>query len=91
MGFKKFFNILISLYLLFANSLTITHHHEDHRTHLDCQVCVLQLNQQSQDPDDLIFSFETQKFEEEYTPQIKIIYIKKYIPLNILPRSPPLL
>ncbi|WP_297886936.1 hypothetical protein [Sulfurihydrogenibium sp.] len=90
MKLKKFFSLLIGLYLLFANSLTLTHHHEDHKTHPDCQVCVLQLNQQSEDPNDLTFNFEIKNFEEKHISKPQTYYIKKEIPLSILPRSPPL-
>lgn len=91
MKLKKFFSILIGFYLLFANSLTITHHHEDHKSHPDCQICVLQINQQSEDPNDLTFNFEIEKFNESYTQEIALYFIQKEIPFNTLPRSPPLL
>ncbi|ACN99417.1 hypothetical protein SULAZ_0930 [Sulfurihydrogenibium azorense Az-Fu1] len=90
MNFKKLFNILLSFYLLFVNSLTLTHYHEDNHPHPDCQICVLQLNQQSQDPNDLGLDFEIVKYQESHKVLSTQVYISKIIPINTLPRSPPL-
>ncbi|MGC9006553.1 MAG: hypothetical protein ACP5F0_03550 [Sulfurihydrogenibium sp.] len=87
---NKIFNLLIGLYLLFANSITLVHHHEDNQPHPDCQVCVLQLNQQSEDPLDLTFVFELPEYKEDYQEIYTSFFFKKSIPFNLLPRSPPL-
>ncbi|WP_169733173.1 hypothetical protein [Sulfurihydrogenibium subterraneum] len=90
MRFKKLLSLFISFYLLFVNSITLTHHHEDNQPHPDCQICVLQINQQSQDPSSLGLNFEIVKYKESYKVLFYQIYIQKIIPINTLPRSPPL-
>lgn len=87
----KFFSFLISFYLLFVNTLSLTHHHSDGQHHPDCQVCVLQLNQQSDDPNELVSVFLIEKTISEYTETLQSTIIPKEISHNILPRSPPVL
>ena len=73
---SRFLSLLISITLLVANNLTLTHHHKDGEHHNDCQVCVLQLNQQSEDPNSLEFSCEIQTFNQDFTLIFKTSILK---------------
>jgi hypothetical protein len=88
---SKFLSLLISIILLVANSLTITHHHKDGEYHTDCQVCVLQLNQQSEDPNSLEFSYELQTFNQDFPVAFKTSILKSQKTSNKNPRAPPVL
>lgn len=86
--FKVFFNLIFGILLLGANTITISHHHKDGENHHDCQICILQLNQQTEDPSDLIFEInlpqEKNSYEEKLTQEnLKVIFYK------ILIRGPP--
>ncbi|MEZ0323967.1 MAG: hypothetical protein ABWJ98_06645 [Hydrogenothermaceae bacterium] len=88
---SKLFNLFISFYLLFTNFVATTHHHSDGDSHPDCQICVLQLNQQSEDPLDLGFNYEIKSEKFSYIPDLESKLISKDFPINTLPRSPPAL
>jgi hypothetical protein len=88
---SRFLNLLISIILLVANSLTITHHHKDGKHHTDCQVCVLQLNQQSEDPNSLEFSHEIQTFNQDFPIIFRTLILKSQKTSNKNPRAPPVL
>lgn len=86
---RKLFSFLIGLYLVFVNSLAVSHHHSDGQHHPDCQVCVLQLNQQSEDPSSLglSYSLEPQTCVKDHRLD-SFIYTTE-INHQTLPRSPP--
>jgi len=88
---SRFLSLLISIIILVANSLTIAHHHKDGEHHTDCQVCVLQLNQQSEDPNSLEFFYELQTFNEDFPIIFKPSILKSQITSNKNPRAPPVL
>jgi len=88
---SRFLSLLISITLLIANSLTIAHHHKDGEHHTDCQVCVLQLNQQSEDPNSLEFFYELQTFNEDFPIIFKPSILKSQKTSNKNPRAPPVL
>ncbi|MCX7760775.1 MAG: hypothetical protein N2Z81_06255 [Hydrogenothermaceae bacterium] len=87
----KLFNFLISFYLVFTNFVVTTHNHSDGEIHPDCQVCVFQLNQQSEDPSDLGFYYEIKSEQVSYISVLESKLISKDFPINALPRSPPAL
>lgn len=86
---SKLFSLFITLYLVFVNSTSITHHHNDGEFHPDCQICVLQINQQSEDPNSLTFIFKIQKHDLSF--DLKPIYqvVLKYSFSKTFPRGPP--
>lgn len=86
---KKVFSFLIGFYLLFVNSTTLTHHHSDGQHHLDCQVCVLELNQQSDDPSNLGLSYSLEP--QSYAKDLNLDSFVYPVEINhqTLPRSPP--
>jgi len=88
---NRFLSLLISIILLVANSLTITHHHKDREHHTDCQVCVLQLNQQSEDPNSLEFFYEIQTFNQDFPLIFKTSILKSQKTSDKNPRAPPVL
>jgi hypothetical protein len=88
---SRIFSLLISTLLLVANSLTIAHHHKDGEHHTDCQVCVLQLNQQSEDPNSLEFFYEIQTFNQDFSIILKTSILKSQKTYNKNPRAPPVL
>lgn len=87
----KIFSFLISFYLLFVNSITLTHHHEDGQQHTDCQICVLRLNQQSDDPNDLVSVLIIEAPSFEYNLILESFVFQKELSPTTLPRSPPVL
>jgi len=88
---SRILSLLISITLLIANSLTLTHHHKDGEHHTDCQICVLQLNQQSEDPNSLEFSYEIQTFNQDFPIIFKTPILKSQKRFNKNPRAPPVL
>jgi hypothetical protein len=88
---SRLLSLLISTLLLVANSLTLTHHHKDGEHHTDCQVCVLQLNQQSEDPNSLEFTYEIQNFNQDFPIIFKTSILKSQKTSNKNPRAPPVL
>lgn len=86
---KRFLYIFSSVIILFSNFITINHHHEDAEPHYDCPVCILSINQQSNNPEELINDFkiyiEKPDYQYNYTsPTLQLIL---NIPIN--PRAPP--
>lgn len=88
---SKFLSLLISIGLLIANSAALTHHHNDGEHHTDCQICVLQLNQQSQDPSSLGSTFEIQSLNENFPIIFKTSTLKSQKISYKNPRAPPVL
>ncbi|MDW8295198.1 MAG: hypothetical protein RMK21_07620 [Aquificaceae bacterium] len=82
-------SLLGSLLLLLTNIVVAEHHHEDHETHFDCSLCILQHSQidntthkPSPKLNFLLYSSESNNQEDR--PEIKLVF--KYIHS----RAPPL-
>jgi hypothetical protein len=54
--------IIFSLILALSIGISTTHHHEDGRVHLDCPVCIFQINDHSENPDISILLPEIEYF-----------------------------
>jgi len=39
---QKVFHLLIALLLFFVDFIHVEHHHEDHKLHTDCTLCIIQ-------------------------------------------------
>lgn len=87
--FKVFLNLIFGIVLLSANFVSLNHHHEGGEKHIDCQICILQLNQQSEDPSDLTFEVDFSQEKSDYENKLTQKNHQKIISYRISIRGPP--
>ncbi|WP_457621368.1 hypothetical protein [Persephonella sp.] len=81
--------LLLILLVVFSVGYSAVHHHHDGRVHLDCPVCLFQINNLS---DGSVESFETvilQFPSDIYFPESQVLYFQRVISY-IYQRAPPL-
>ncbi|MBU0632879.1 hypothetical protein KKA17_09545 [bacterium] len=85
---NRFRNLLGALFIV-ATLLGAMHHHDDFKSHSDCQVCTLQLNLSSGDiPTEPIYLQELSNYSEKIITEGKSLHVS-FLISNVNARAPP--
>ncbi|WP_457638852.1 hypothetical protein [Persephonella sp.] len=80
--------LAVAFLLVLSIWVSTTHHHEDGRSHLDCPICVFQLNNSSEDIkwNPVVFHIPEDKVPKSFSPvkSFQKIFIKHFFQ-----RAPP--
>lgn len=86
---NRFRNLLSALFIV-ATLLGAMHHHNDFKSHSDCQVCTLQFNLSSGDiPSEPVYLQELSNNPEKIITEGKSLHVSALIS-NVNARAPPL-
>ncbi len=85
----KRFRYLLSIIFVVATMLSAMHHHNDFKTHSDCQICTLQQNISSGDtPVEPVYLQEISNFSSPVLAELFSLHVST-LQTNLNARAPP--